>query len=373
MKCEGAGKAPKSLYKAIRHYNLRDGKPWYHRGRGECAHCGGCYAVIKKGNLAVIHHHQDVRTISKKRHDEVMHNKSYWQNYYDMNHITGGTTGVYGGQIGQYFNVVETSGTTRFTQTYSNSTYQSITPNEVFRVEVESNTQNELGEYVFNINDSIYVSSTRRMSLAVDYVSWNAWNSNITTSNYARIEMGNTWHNWTTGTTPIQAYTYNDQARVVRDVQRRQAAYTRPIEDPVVAQERLQREREALFQRVEAERLAKDEAVARANETLLSLLTPEQRREYRERKQFHMRGSKGTLYRIIHGSSGNVRQVLSEADEGRGLHAFCAHPQMRIDQRTADEAGITPGGLPHEDAMIAQMLQLMVDEDEFLAVANRHW
>lgn len=198
------------------------------------------------------------------------------------------------------------------------------------------------------------------------------WNNTITVSNYARIEMNNLWNNWTVGATPIQGYTYADQQRAVR--QQRQAmayAYERPREDPVVAAERRQREAEALFRRVEAESRSKEEAKAKAEQTLLSLLTPEQRREYRERKHFHIRGSKGTLYRILHGSSGNVRQVLSEADEGRGLHAYCAHPRMRVEGD--DSIGVVGGVLPHEDAMIAQMLQLMVDEDSFLAVANRHW
>jgi len=318
-----------------------------------------------------MHYHKPISECKEAEQKANLKRKNRWITYYNMNHITGGQIGTYyGGPINQFMNVVETPGV-NYTTSALRQTYSSAT--NTFRVELQSNTQNELGQYVFHINDQVYVAPTERMTLAVDYVSWNAWNSTATVSNYARIEMNQTWLNWTGANTPIQAYSYVDQSYRQQRRAIRGDVYTRPREDPVTVAERRQREAEALFRRVEAERRAKDEAVAKAQETLLSLLTPEQRREYKERKMFHIRGSKGTLYRILHGSSGNVRQVLSEADEGRGLHAFCAHPRMGVDQRLAEEAGIQPGHMPHEDAMIAQMLQLMVDEDQFLAVANRHW
>jgi hypothetical protein len=370
MKCDGAGKAPRSLYKAIRHYELRDGRPWFNTGWGECNHCRGAYCVRPVRGAAVMVHHKPISECTVKEQRLNLRRKQHWITYYNQNHITGGTLGNFGGQIGQYFNVVEAPAWTMSSSTFSNQTYYS-SGSQTFRVEAQSQTQNASGQYVFHINDQVYVNPTDRMTLVVDYASWNAWNQTITVSNYARIEGNQTWYNWHHPEEGLRVYTPVQQNRAQRQYEYR--AYTRPREDPVAAAERRQREAEALFQRVEAERRAKDEAVGKAQETLLSLLTPEQRKEYQARKHFHIRGSKGTLYRIMHGSSGNVRQVLSEADEGRGLHAFCAHPQMSVDRTTAELAGISAGQLPHEDAMIAQMLQLMVDEDQFLAVANRHW
>lgn len=372
MKCDGAGKAPRSLYKAIRHYALHNGKPWYISGWGECEHCRGAYAVKPVKGKAQIAYHKPISECTEAQQKSNQKRKERWLMYYNTNHITGGTASSYfGGQIGQFFNVVEQPTWVNYNTTLSRQTYFS-SPTQTFRTEVRSTVQNEAGQYVFHINDQVYVNDTDRMTIVADYASWNAWNQTITVSNYARIEADRNWFNWTQPTQGISNYTVGDMNAIGGYI-RRQAAYTAPREDPVSLQERRQREAEALFQRVQAERKAKDQAVANAHQTLLALLTPEQREEYQARKQFHVRGSKGTLYRIIHGSSGNVRQVLSEADEGRGLHAFCAHPRMSVDQRTAEAAGISAGHLPHEDAMIAQMLQLMVDEDEFLAVANRHW
>lgn len=377
MKCEGAGKPPKQQYKAIRHYNLRNGRPHYTTGQGECAHCGACHAVRpKKDGTAYVVTHKDIRQCTAPIQRQNRRRKLHWTTYAGMNRfsfehapIIQGTltTGAssWGGPVNQVINVVETptyvnSYTTGLSQTWTGQL------GNFFRVEMQSNTQNAAGQYVFQLNDQTILGPTQRMTVAVDYASWNAWNNTITVSNQARIQWDQTWRNWTV---PLQAnINYNDAYR-----QRHGAVYTAPRRTPEEIAEEQQRRAEALFQRVEAERRAKEEAQTRAFQTLMSLLTPEQREEYRVRKHFHMRGSKGTLYRILHGSSGNVRQVLSEADEGRGLHAFCAHPRMSVDARTAEAAGISAGHLPHEDAMIAQMLALMTDEDAFLAVANRHW
>jgi len=370
MNCPGAGQPPRSLYKAISHYRLRNNRPHFSTGWGECSHCRGAYTVrpLKTG-AAAVWRHKPISECTEKEQKLNLRRKERWLIYYNMNHISGLPTGVFGGQVGTYFNVVETPGV-RTTATLTRETYWH--PNQqVFRVELGSNTQNTSGQWVFQVNDQIYVNNTNRMTMAVDYASWNAWNQTVTVSNYARIEGCNTWTQW------VQPYQGVLQGNSVVAVNAfgaagvRPPAYTRPIEDPAVRAERERQQAEALFQRVQAENVARAEAQKTAHETLLSLLTPEQREEYQVRKHFHVRGSKGTLYRILHGSSGNVRQVLSEADEGRGLHAYCAHPAMRV---AADaEAGVVGGTLPHEDAMIAQMLHLMMDEDAFLAVANRHW
>lgn len=376
MKCLGAGQPPRNLYKAVHHYRLRSGKMHQSSGWGSCAHCGGAHCVrADKNGIARVVHHKPLSDCTPAIQAENRGRHERWRIYARMNHVQGApTTATFGGQIGQYFNVVETTPSVTYSTVNRFRGYaQTYTAPTTFRVELQSTTRNTAGDWVFNINDQIYVSPSDRMTMAVDYVSWNNWNNSITTSNYARIELNQTWGNWITPPTPIYGNQYQAIQRPVAPIEQRLGVpgYTRPREDPVAARERRQREAEALFQRVEAESVSRAEAKARAEQTLLMLLTPEQRREYKERRQFHVRGSKGTLYRILHGSSGNVRQVLSEADEGRGLHAFCAHPRMRVDGDS--ELGIAGGVLPHEDAMIAQMLALMADEDQFLAVANRHW
>lgn len=375
MKCEGAGKAPRSLYKAVHHYQLRNGRPWYSTGWGECSHCGGAYCVrpLKSGRATVVHH-KPVNNCTEREQRLNFRRKQRWITYYNMNHFAGTgwqTSLTWAGPVTQHFNVVEQVAGQFTSQTLSRETI--IAPN-TFRVEVRSQTPATGGTgFLYNINDRVIVGPTDRITMAVDYATWNSWNQTITVSNYARIEGNQTWHSWTTGTSAgtLTIPSFNNVAAVQQRMQR--PIYTAPVEDPAEREARRIREAEALFQRVEAQRLAKETAQRNAHETLLSLLTPQQREEYQARKQFHIRGSKGTLFRVLHGSSGNIREVLSEADEGRGLHAYCAHPQMSVDQRLAEEAGITAGHLPHEDAMIAQMLQLMVDEDAFLAVANRHW
>jgi hypothetical protein len=98
-----------------------------------------------------------------------------------------------------------------------------------------------------------------------------------------------------------------------------------------------------------------DLAAQRAKALLLEHLTEEQRREYEEQQYFHVLGQGGRMYRIKHGSAGNVYRI---GLDGNVEAKFCIHAVDSV---------------PHEDNMLSQMLLLMYDEERFLTVANKHW
>ena len=84
-------------------------------------------------------------------------------------------------------------------------------------------------------------------------------------------------------------------------------------------------------------------ATARGEELLLSMLDENQREAYRQDNVFAVIGSHGTLYRIRHGTSGNVEWIKPDGSFGGRL---CAHPSMH------------ESWLPTEDVMLAQVLAL---------------
>jgi len=107
-------------------------------------------------------------------------------------------------------------------------------------------------------------------------------------------------------------------------------------------------------ERRSAERIS---AHSRAEELLLSLLSPEQAESYSRSKSFIVQGSHGGRYRIAEGVSGNILLVN---DEDESLARFCAHPTMR------------ESWLPTPDVQVAQLLALITDEKQFIDTANIH-
>ncbi|TFW10312.1 hypothetical protein E4K72_01570 [Oxalobacteraceae bacterium OM1] len=90
---------------------------------------------------------------------------------------------------------------------------------------------------------------------------------------------------------------------------------------------------------------------------MLSLLTPEQREEFRTRRYFHViGGSSGTRYRITVAPFANIDII---GPTGRPMYRLCAHPG---------------GDVPVYDIMAAQMLHLQdpATEMAFLRRANVH-
>lgn len=97
----------------------------------------------------------------------------------------------------------------------------------------------------------------------------------------------------------------------------------------------------------------------RAFRLLRSLLSPEQRRTLRTRKDFLVTGSLGGSYRL------SPRHGWTERVKRHGSRWFVQASYCFHDDRTnADEA------MPNADLAIAHMLLLVADEGEFLARAN---
>lgn len=95
-------------------------------------------------------------------------------------------------------------------------------------------------------------------------------------------------------------------------------------------------------------------AIARAEELLLSLLTEQQGRSYRELGWFELVGSAGGIFRINRrGQAGNVDELPAPGEDR--IASWCCHP---------------PGGFPDADAHIGQYLQLVTDEPEFRRIGN---
>jgi len=132
------------------------------------------------------------------------------------------------------------------------------------------------------------------------------------------------------------------------------AAYEESLEQRA-ERERLVAQRLADWQREQQERARiREQAHARAEELLLSLLTDEQAASRRERGWFEVRGSAGGRYRIRRSSQAGNVDLMPETGEEREA-SYCCHPS---------------GGLPDADAHLAQMLALVTDEDRFLRTAN---
>lgn len=90
----------------------------------------------------------------------------------------------------------------------------------------------------------------------------------------------------------------------------------------------------------------------KARTLLLKLLTTEQKDQLEKLRYFEViAGASRRRYRIREGIAGNIRLV---DPEGREVTQYCCHP----------------AGLPIEDVMVAQKLQIEHDEEEFLRLAN---
>lgn len=103
--------------------------------------------------------------------------------------------------------------------------------------------------------------------------------------------------------------------------------------------------------------ISRTQAISRAEELLLSLLSENQRQQYRLTGIFEVIGSAGTLYRIERGTAGNIVWIKPDGEIGGRL---CAHPEMR------------ESWLPVQDVAVAQLLALTTDEKAFVRVANVH-
>jgi hypothetical protein len=98
-------------------------------------------------------------------------------------------------------------------------------------------------------------------------------------------------------------------------------------------------------------RAFEDEAKKKAHKLLIECLTPEQKATYEKDRYFTVEAA-GRVFRIEHGTHGNVKEL---GKDGRPAFSWC----------------IQPGGVPTEDAMLAQKLWLEANPEEFMRVGNK--
>lgn len=172
---------------------------------------------------------------------------------------------------------------------------------------------------------------------------------------------GNVWPGWvdeTTGTTSIytgsnaiyQRWVNFAAAHDIRRFHGNPEERVRATEQERRFHTEQQAERQRRY-RIETERRA--QAETRSQELLMSLLTPEQQRDWTGSGRFYVHvGDK--RYRIRRGRHGNI-DLVNERDEA--LENYCVP--------------IADNRLPDGDCIAAQLLSLRWDQDYFFRKANR--
>lgn len=178
---------------------------------------------------------------------------------------------------------------------------------------------------------------------------WNVWS----TSSTPTVTSGSTiWTNWNSFETPQNQYNRSH-------IQRQHNQYIPPVDvrtpEQVAAEDAARAERTARWnEQARIDTIAREKAEKRAEELLLTLLTEEQKRQFKAESAFIVHGRSGLRYRIRRGRSGNVDVI--ERD-GRLRHRLCAHPIENV---------------PNCDTMAAQKLMLEFDDLDFSRRANIH-
>lgn len=183
---------------------------------------------------------------------------------------------------------------------------------------------------------------------------WGGWNNQwaITTSTTVTYRI-QTWQSWIDNT--VRVYSMEDLATPVRFTEGYARVEPRQRTEDEWNDVRLQREAQRIDRDADAVHAA---ARAEAHKLLAFVLTPAQMASYEARRFFDVVGSAGGVYRIHHGTSGNIRRVI----EGAEVNRLCVHPQLH-------DGG---GYLPTEDCLAAQALALMHDEIGAVSKANVH-
>ncbi len=124
----------------------------------------------------------------------------------------------------------------------------------------------------------------------------------------------------------------------------------------IEAQRQAQQERERQVQAQVVAQVEKSLAEKRAEKLLQEVLTPKQREELAAHRFFTLEtlaaSGERRIYRIHRGRSRNVEQI---DESGRRIKMLCAHPVAPV---------------PDADTMLAQLLMLGSEEEEFLKIAN---
>ena len=219
---------------------------------------------------------------------------------------------------------------------------------------------------------------------------WLSWNDVYTTSSSTSTTIWTGWNTeWTSSSNTITVSTstgnYDPWGAWQRDYylrhQRRTGFYNDPpvihLGGPIApaparpqAPAYIRSEAEWEQIRAENERLRRERdelqkaARAEARKLLAIVLTPAQMDCYLRNQYFDVVGSEGGVYRLYHGTSGNIERVI----DGQGVNRLCVHPDLHV----RGEAGQHVGYLPTEDSLAAQALAIMHDERGAVLRANVH-
>jgi hypothetical protein len=203
--------------------------------------------------------------------------------------------------------------------------------------------------YGSGVSYNTYVSNT---------AAWYGWNATTSTTS-GTMTYYDPWQRWNTtsytysGATTVQWDNWNTQYNETEEMRE-----ARRLRNEQYQAQREEREKE-YKEREERQKAAK----AKAKDTFLEHLTPEQREEMELHHSVTVIGSDGRRY-LIHtnrGLAGNVEVF----EEDQPILRLCAHPRDYV-QGEQDP-------LPQHDHFFAQMLQIMHDAEEFCRVAIVHW
>lgn len=183
---------------------------------------------------------------------------------------------------------------------------------------------------------------------------WFYWTGDTSSANYTTATSATTWTYWATEnvTSASSAWVmWTSAGDATSDYTLQPIVDERTDEQKAADEARWQAERErvaaAAKQAEDARKAARDKARA----LLVSMLNEKQREQLQREMFFEIVSQSQKRYRIRQGTHGNVR--LLDAG-GKEVTRYCGQPN----------------GVPDEDAMLAQKLQLEYDEASFLRLAN---
>lgn len=196
-------------------------------------------------------------------------------------------------------------------------------------------------------------------------MAWTEWTSSTcTTTNITYTATSDTWSAWTSGTTTTTSGTWTIWVNGDGGTGSNNSTWgywctgsgTVTVQAPVQETEESRRRREAAREAAQAREAAaqaeREAAHARARLLLMSMLSEAQRQQYEKDRFFEVIGQHTRRrYRIHHGTHGNVKLL---DDQGREVVSYCGQPN----------------GVPTEDAMLAQKLQIEYDENEYVRLSN---
>lgn len=203
----------------------------------------------------------------------------------------------------------------------------------------------------------------------------------ITTTIVFRHEQSGIWSSWNRGPDIIvrrnldhiagQPYTDGRYAEVQAEARRRRErdAFMRDearrlaAETPEARAERERCEAAAIASAEEWKRKHDEErrlrkiAEDKAERLLESVLSPEQRDEFKRLSSFRVHTPGGNTYRIHRGWAGNLKRVeVDGQDREKVVESLCIHPAN--------------GKIPDCDNLVAQLMLLRTNEEQLRSVAN---